>query len=181
MCGDSRSSRKYVFFFLDRANYVMVALTASAILYTHSVGVVYFCAGAVACTVSVKCVKQILRQARPVQTTNREQKQSFGMPSTHSAAITFFGTYIPLACTWLPLHTSFPKSPLFRCLVVLVTVPWTVAVARSRILLGHHTAPQVIVGCVYGFSFACIWFWLWVHGLNDWGQRVERYFGVYIR
>jgi len=174
------SFRELTLRFLNRANYMMIALTALTILYTRSVGVVYFCAGAIACTVSVKCVKQILRQARPAQTTHRGQKQSFGMPSTHSAAITFFGTYIPLACTWLPLHPSFPESPLFRSIVVLVIVTWTCAVAISRISLGHHTVPQVLVGCIYGCIFACVWFWFWTHGLSDWGRIVERYFKAYI-
>ena len=105
----------------------------------------------------------------------------FRMPSTHSATITFYGTYIPLACAWLPLHASLPPTPLLRPLAALVIVPWTCAVASSRILLGHHTTPQVIVGCIYGFTFACVWFWPWTHGLSDLGQIVERHVSVYIR
>src|SRR6266851_6693973 len=102
------------------------------------------------------------------------------MPSTHSAAITFYGTYIPLACAWLPPHESLPGSRLFHPFIALVIVPWACAVASSRILLGHHTAPQVIVGCIYGFAFACVWFWLWTHGLSDWGRIVERHIRAYI-
>jgi dolichyldiphosphatase len=102
------------------------------------------------------------------------------MPSTHSAAIIFYGTYITLACAWLPLHASLPESPLLRPFVALVTVPWAFAVASSRIVLGHHTAPQVIVGCIYGFTFACAWFWAWTHGLNELGNIVERHVSAYI-
>src|SRR6267142_142453 len=102
------------------------------------------------------------------------------MPSTHAAAITFYGTYILLACAWLPLHASLPKNPLFRFFVAVVVVPWTCAVASSRILLGHHTAPQVIVGFIYGSIFACVWYWLWTHGLNDRGWIVEQYVRTYI-
>jgi membrane-associated phospholipid phosphatase len=102
------------------------------------------------------------------------------MPSTHSAAIMFYGTYITLACAWLPMHASLPQSPLLRPFVALVTVPWACAVAGSRILLGHHTAPQVIVGCIYGFTFAGVWFWAWTHGLSDLGQTVELHVNAYI-
>lgn len=166
--------------FLDRVNAIVTGLTAITLLYTCSIGIAYFCAGAVACTISVKCIKQILRHARPMQTTSRRQKQTYGMPSTHSATITFYGTYIPFACAWLPLHASLPESPLFRPFVAFVVVPWTCAIACSRVLLGHHTAPQVMVGCIYGFAFACVWFWLWTHGLGHLAWIVEHHIRAYI-
>jgi dolichyldiphosphatase len=102
------------------------------------------------------------------------------MPSTHSATIMYYGTYITLACTWLPLHASLPQSSFLRPLAALATIAWACVVAGSRILLGHHTAPQVIVGCIYGFTFACVWFWPWTHGLSDLGHIVERHISVYI-
>ncbi|KAI0257629.1 hypothetical protein BJV78DRAFT_1116659, partial [Lactifluus subvellereus] len=160
-------------------NFVVTALTACTVLYTRSAGVAYFSAGVLACSVTVKLLKRILRQARPV-TTHRKQKQTYGMPSTHSAAIAFYGTYIPIACAWLPLHPSFPQTSLFRPLVVLVVIPWTFAVASSRNQLGHHTVPQVVVGCAYGFTFACGWFWLWTHGLSELGRIAEHHIRTYI-
>lgn len=57
---------------------MVTALTAFTVLYTRSIGVFYFCAGALACTVSVKIIKRILRQARPVQTAHRKQKHTYG-------------------------------------------------------------------------------------------------------
>lgn len=102
------------------------------------------------------------------------------MPSTHSAIIMYYGTYITFACTWLPLHPSLPQSPFLRPFAALVTIPFACAVASSRILLGYHTPPQVIVGCIFGFTFACLWFWTWTHGLNDLGHIVERYISLYI-
>lgn len=174
------NSRKFVLQFLDKTSLVMTTLTAFTVLYTRSAGVIYFGAGAVACAASVKGVKQILQQARPAQPTHRRQKQTYGMPSTHSSAIMFYGTYITLACTRLPLHASLPQSPFFCPFVALVTIAWACVVASSRILLGYHTAPQVVVGCIYGFTFACIWFWLWTHGFSDLGYIVERHISVYI-
>jgi dolichyldiphosphatase len=102
------------------------------------------------------------------------------MPSTHSAIIMFYGTYITLASTWLPLHASLPQTPFLRPFAALVAITFACAVASSRILLGYHTAPQVIVGCIYGLTFAYVWFWTWTHRLSDLGQIVERQISVYI-
>lgn len=44
----------------------MTAIVAGFILYTQSAGVVYTGAGAVACLVTVKIVKKVIRQDRPV-------------------------------------------------------------------------------------------------------------------
>jgi hypothetical protein len=62
----------------SQVNAVVTGLTAIVLLYTCSIGIAYFGAGAVACTISVKYLKQILRHARPVQTTSRRQKQTYG-------------------------------------------------------------------------------------------------------
>lgn len=109
------------------------------------------------------------------------------MPSTHSATITYYGTYIPLACIFLPLHHSFSSSslspsqslPLIRILPPLVVIPWAALIALSRVWLGHHTWKQVAVGCVYGFWFACIWLTGWVFGMQGemrmWGSVVEEW------
>ncbi|KAF8271468.1 hypothetical protein EI94DRAFT_1657560 [Lactarius quietus] len=180
-----KGSRRRIFYgpvlrFLDHTNLVVTVLTALAVLYTRSVGVVYFSAGALACMVSVKILKLVLQQSRPVQTTRYKQKQSYGMPSTHSATIIFYGTYVIMACATLPLHQSLPESSLFRPLTTLVAIPWAFVVPGSRVWLGHHTIAQVVVGCAYGFIFACIWFSLWTHGLNALGEIVENHVRAYI-
>ena len=160
----------------SQVNTIVAGLTAVTLLHTSSIGIAYFCAGAVACTISVKSIKQILRHARPMQTTSRRPKETCGYVaeadgfgcsfqfrdrlgrSTHSATITFYGTYIAFARAWL-LHASLPESPLFRPFVAFVVVPLTcAAIAYSRVLLWRHTVPQVIVGCIYGIAFACVWF-----------------------
>ncbi|KAH9082151.1 hypothetical protein EDB83DRAFT_2214462, partial [Lactarius deliciosus] len=160
-------------------NLVVTALTACTIIYTRSAGVAYFSAGALACTVTVKILKLALHQARPIRRA-RIQHHAHRMPSTHSATITFYGTYIPMACAWLPLHPSLPRGSLFRTLVTLVTIPWAFTVPGSRIWLGHHTTAQVVVGCAYGFVFACMWFSLWTLGLNVLGKIVEDLVRAYI-
>ena len=95
------------------------------------------------------------------------------MPSTHSAAITYFAVYIPLACAYLPRHPSLPDSEWTTALPPLVVIPWAIAIVYSRIWLGHHTWPQCIAGCVYGAAFSFAWFRLWTNGLNSYGQLAE--------
>lgn len=95
------------------------------------------------------------------------------MPSTHSATITFFATYIAFACLYLPIHPSLPTSPATRVLPILVSTPWAVTIIGSRIWLGHHTVPQVVAGCACGLILSPVWFSLWTHGLNEYGRALE--------
>jgi len=64
--------------------------------------------------------------------------------------------------------------------MTLVAIPWAFMVPGSRIWLGHHTIAQVVVGCAFGFTFACIWFSLWTHGLSALGKIVEDHVRAYI-
>lgn len=95
------------------------------------------------------------------------------MPSTHSATITFMATYVCLACTYLPVHPSFPASSITRVLPPFIVLPIAATIAVSRIWLGHHTWSQVAVGCGYGLLFAPFWLRLWTNGLNEYGRVVE--------
>ncbi|KAJ7709923.1 hypothetical protein B0H17DRAFT_244735 [Mycena rosella] len=156
--------------FLDRTNFTVTALTAAAILFTRSACVAYLGAGALACSLSVKVLKRGIRQPRPAL---RQTKKTYGMPSTHAASISFYATFIPLACIYLPLHPSVPAGAMARVLVPAVTIPWAVLIVLSRVWLGHHNWAQVAVGCAYGVGFAGVWFALWTRGLDEYGRMAE--------
>ncbi|KAF9564670.1 PAP2-domain-containing protein, partial [Agrocybe pediades] len=167
--------------FLDRTNVTVIGLTALFNLYTRSAGVAYFTVGAVGCSLSVKVIKKFVRQPRPpplVHVAGRKKrvKVTYGMPSTHSASISYFMTYIALACLYLPTHPSlFPAGNLIRVLLPLITLPWGVTIMMSRVWLGHHTWPQVFAGASYGAFVALAWFSLWTKwGLNEVGGELER-------
>ncbi|KII94108.1 hypothetical protein PLICRDRAFT_88372 [Plicaturopsis crispa FD-325 SS-3] len=164
--------------FLDRTNLTVTGLTACVLLYTKSSGVLYFCVGGVACSMSVKLIKRFIRQPRPAHPS--QHKISYGMPSTHSATITYYASYIPLACAYLPIHTSLPSGTTTRIIPPLIVVPWAGLIAMSRVWLGHHTWLQVIVGCSYGLAFASVWFALWTNGLDDRGRTLERMVHEYL-
>ena len=103
------------------------------------------------------------------------------MPSTHSAVITYMAAYICLACSYLPVHPSFPSSDSLTCVIPpMVVVPIATTIATSRIWLGHHTWPQVGVGCGVGLLFAPFWLKLWTNGLNEYGRVVEDIVRLYV-
>ncbi|PCH34020.1 PAP2-domain-containing protein [Wolfiporia cocos MD-104 SS10] len=166
--------RSWPLIFLDKTNAIVTGLTAGFLLYTRSVGVAYFASGAVLCSLTVKIVKRFVRQPRPIQTKHDRQKKSYGMPSTHSATISYYATYITLACLYLPIHRSLPSSVLTRVVPPSIAVPWAATIAVSRTWLGYHTWPQVAAGCAYGLLFTPIWFSLWTRGANEYGAELER-------
>jgi dolichyldiphosphatase len=102
------------------------------------------------------------------------------MPSTHSASIAYYATFVPLACIYLPLHPSVPAGAMARVLVPAVVLPWAALIALSRVWLGHHTWPQVAVGLAYGVVFAGIWFSLWTRGLSEYGRMAEEMFESFV-
>ncbi|KAH9854563.1 hypothetical protein C2E23DRAFT_775100 [Lenzites betulinus] len=164
---------------LDKTNVTVATLTAATLLYTRSAGVAYFTAGAVLCSLTVKILKRCVRQPRPV-VVDGKRKKTYGMPSTHSAVITFFAAYITLACMYLPIHPMLPSSPaLMRMAIPLVVVPLASMIAASRIWLGHHTWPQVGAGVAYGLLCAPLWFRLWTGGLNEYGPMAEDMIPLY--
>ncbi|KAJ3571885.1 hypothetical protein NP233_g3457 [Leucocoprinus birnbaumii] len=166
----------FVLSFLDKTHPVVIGLTGSFLLYTRSAGVAYFAAGASTCSLTVKLIKRAIRQPRPPPSlVRRKVKASYGMPSTHSATITFFAAYIFLACKNLPIHKTLSPNPtITRLMPPLITTPWALAIMMSRVWLGYHTWPQVAAGSAYGITLTMLWFALWTRaGLNDLGRRVE--------
>ncbi|GJE85869.1 PAP2-domain-containing protein [Phanerochaete sordida] len=159
---------------LEHSNVTVTALTAAVILYTRSAGIAYFALGAVVCSRTVKAVKRFIRQPRPVHPSPDRQKNSYGMPSTHAAVITYYAAYTLWASTYLPIHPTVPDSPWTRIVVPGVVVPWATAIAVSRIWLGHHTVPQVLAGVAHGVMFTYMWYSIWLRGANDYGRYLEQ-------
>ncbi|KAG1753487.1 hypothetical protein EDB19DRAFT_832763 [Suillus lakei] len=143
--------------FLDETSKVVTTLTAAVLLYTRSAGVAYFVTGAVICAGLAKSIKKAIRQERPSQHSGR--KVTYGMPSSHASACTFFATYITIACLQLSVHPTLPSSTMFAPVVIL---PWTYMIVMSRVRLGHHTWRQVAAGTAFGACCASFWFKLWV-------------------
>lgn len=159
---------------LENSNIVVSGLTAVFVLYTRSAGVAYFTAGAVVCSRTAKLVKRLIREPRPLHPEPGRQKSSYGMPSTHSAVITYYALYTILASVNFPIHPSLPDSPWTRAIAPLMITPWAIAIATSRIWLGHHTWRQVLAGFTHGVVFTFIWYRIWIRGGNEYGKVLEQ-------
>jgi len=96
------------------------------------------------------------------------------MPSTHSAAIACYATYVPLACLY-PLYDSLTHSGIpSRASWTLLIIPCAMLIAASRVWLGHHTWQQVAAGTTFGIVFASLWFALWTNVIDKHAMLLQR-------
>ncbi|MBW0512789.1 hypothetical protein O181_052504 [Austropuccinia psidii MF-1] len=163
---------------LKETHIIVTLITAISIIFLRSVHSLWFGIGTLIATGTAKLLKKYIRQPRP----NESNRQTYGMPSTHSSSISFFAVYLFLSCLLLPVHykirSAFSfnhhqfnqdhwpiiqkfKSDhwntlefLFRFLAGLGFVIMGGLVCWSRIKLGHHTPSQVVVGAMIGGTIA---------------------------
>ncbi|GAB1524598.1 hypothetical protein RhiTH_007752 [Rhizoctonia solani] len=169
---------------------LFISATIVLVLLTRAAGIAYFGLGVIVVCMLAKKLKRMIRQPRPVGTDKvtygyvhllgagfpcLKRPADLSMPSTHSAAITFYAVYIILAANLLPIHPAwhFPSSPYVRVIPSVISLPWATGVSLSRVGLHHHTMSQVGAGCLLGAITAGVWFKLWVMGLNQWGAVAE--------
>lgn len=122
-----------------------------------------------------KLLKLCIRQPRPQGAIKFDT--TYGMPSTHSCAIAFFGVYLALCAIYLPLHPkmvslirkyldrSVTEEKVRKLLTGTVTVGATL-VCWSRVRSGHHTSAQVAAGISLGSLVAVVWLVGWI-GLEE--------------
>ncbi len=103
------------------------------------------------------------------------------MPSTHSSAVVCMAVYIMLAADRLPFHSSLANvftsawaESILRILGPVMADIWAVLILMSRVWLGHHTIPQVVVGAVFGGLFGLMSFGAYTSGLDRIGWRLEK-------
>ncbi|GAA6046449.1 hypothetical protein JCM3770_004929 [Rhodotorula araucariae] len=94
--------RQLWIYMLQNTQFVVTTLTAYFILRIRTAHSLYFGAGTLVAAFSAKILKRFIRQPRPVGA--RKFDKTYGMPSTHSSSIAFFGTYLSLSSLLLPLH-----------------------------------------------------------------------------
>lgn len=82
-------STKFVIFPFPRAfgvpisfplqtNLTVTVSTAAFLLYTRSIGVAYFGLGACVCMITVKILKQLIKEGRPDPIIRKEKKKTYG-------------------------------------------------------------------------------------------------------
>lgn len=118
---------------------------------------------------TAKILKRFIRQPRP----ELSKKKTYGMPSTHSSSISFFGVYLSLCISQLKPHPRFlpnllsrrddteDLSPFVRFVLTTAVLYGAASVMWSRVRLTHHTPAQVVAGAAVGSSMAIACFILW--------------------
>lgn len=88
--------------------------------------------------------------------------------------------YIRQACLYSRVHPTIPSHRALRVVFPIFAISWGVTIAASRVWLGHHTWPQVLVGCTCGVAIATMWFALWTtYGLDEYGKVLEQALAPY--
>jgi len=95
----------------------------------------------------VKALKRVLKHERP----SESRKRSYGMPSTHSSVLFFFGTYF---AAWVAYSSNWPY--IFPALSTLIVG----LLSYERIHSKQHYASQVIAGGIFGILFGLSHFFL---------------------
>lgn len=109
-----------------------------------------------------KILKRIIKQHRPTKDLIKSSTE-YGMPSSHSTAISFFAVYLQCASTQYISDAS--KLELVIASLLLLLFHWfALGVMWSRVRLGHHTQSQVIVGMTLGCVSALLAFSIWQKG-----------------
>ncbi|EGF97955.1 uncharacterized protein MELLADRAFT_46163 [Melampsora larici-populina 98AG31] len=94
---------KVLFLIILRETQIIVTIiTAFAILHLRTAHSIWFGLGTLHATLIAKLLKRFIRQPRPIDSN---KISSYGMPSTHSSSISFFGIYLFLTSIFLPLHS----------------------------------------------------------------------------
>ena len=77
---------------------------------------------------------------------------SYGMPSGHAQTATFFATYLIL------MIFNERSSNTIKGIKITTVLIITVIIMSSRVYLGCHTTPQVVVGGIIGFILGYLFF-----------------------
>ncbi|KAL7420184.1 hypothetical protein Q5752_005150 [Cryptotrichosporon argae] len=157
-------------YILDETHVTVTVTTALVVLWTRSAHATYFGAGALSTTLLAKLAKRFIQQPRPAPSAMSRAspvrpKRTYGMPSTHSAALSFYFFYL------FPLLPLLPRlSPAYSQATALgpwtwiergaLTALWALTL-WSRVELGYHTPAQVVGGAAFGLAGALAWTAAW--------------------
>lgn len=140
------------------------AMAAAALLYFRSFHACYIVLGGIQAAILAKILKHIIRQPRPAPSSKTfvPQAKGYGMPSSHSQVVAYFGVYLQL------LLMASTQHPLMILAAFVVLNGFCCSVYLSRVRLGNHTLSQVVVGGVIGALVATAWFAMWQTTIAPW-------------
>ncbi|ORY30830.1 hypothetical protein BCR39DRAFT_528524 [Naematelia encephala] len=167
----------FLLYFLDQTHVTVTAVTASILLYTRSPHVLWFSIGALGSSLTAKTIKPLIGESRPPppppassRSSPVRPKRTYGMPSTHSTALTFYSIYLLFNPSFSSSLSQLVPSPIPRFAVQSGIQVFCIAGIWSRVQLGYHTLLQVFAGVLLGTLLALAWTTIWEsrrsHGLE---------------
>jgi dolichyldiphosphatase len=140
-------------------------MAALALIYFRSFHACYIVLGGIVAAVSAKILKNIIRQPRPAPLSKAlvPQAKGYGMPSSHSQVVAYFGVYLQLL---LIISTTYHPFLIITSLVALNA--FCCSIYLSRVRLGNHTLTQVVAGGILGALIAIAWYAMWRTTVSPW-------------
>lgn len=80
---------------------------------------------------------------------------SYGMPSGHTMFAGIVTAYILLNT----FNGKFPQHDMIKGFIILGVIAMFLTIGESRIFLGCHTWPQVIIGGILGFTLGTFYYY----------------------
>ncbi|WVN86022.1 uncharacterized protein L203_101180 [Cryptococcus depauperatus CBS 7841] len=157
----------FLLYVLDETHITVTLATATTVLYTHNAHVLWMAVGALGSSLAAKVLKKCIKGPRPPPPSDSapspvRPKKTYGMPSTHSTALSFYFFYtLPLlVVSQSAAKDSTSRIPYPWLVGPAVTVYWMMGL-WSRKELGYHTWRQIFVGVVFGGVLAFTWRRIW--------------------
>ncbi|MCD9640232.1 hypothetical protein HAX54_025416 [Datura stramonium] len=133
------------------SKWLVAALFGIIFLWRHDAQALWAASGSVLNAWFSTVLKRILNQERPVSTIRSDP----GMPSSHAQSIFYTVTFC--------IFSMLEYFGLNGITAVISSLIFAIGSYFSwlRVSQQLHTASQVAVGAVLGFSLSVFWFWLW--------------------
>lgn len=158
---DSSDPIAYTFAYITLSPLAIVVAYATTIIARRELTSINMFVGQLACEFLNALLKKLLKEKRPIDKLG----DGYGMPSSHAQFIAYFTTFsILYLYTRITFSQNLWKFPITLSLIILL-----ISVSYSRIYLNYHTTKQVLVGNIFGMSFALIWFILTEYILRSFG------------
>eukprot|EP01031_Cornospumella_fuschlensis_P038993 gene38993-47433_t len=139
---DSFRKKPFDAFVGKSIKYVIASIVTIVLLTSKSTVPLYYAVVSIINSAFGKLLKKIIKEPRPAQA----RKSSYGMPSTHTLAATYF-------CVVLyGKLEAFVSEPNLRAVIIVLSALYTIAACWWRVTSQLHTPLQVLVGGVIGSS-----------------------------
>ncbi|RUP46658.1 phosphatidic acid phosphatase type 2/haloperoxidase [Jimgerdemannia flammicorona] len=158
---DPADKLAYLLAYITLSPLAILAAYASTILARREIAAIVMLAGQLVCELLNATLKEVLQETRPCDHLGK----GYGMPSSHAQFAWYFSTYL-LLYTYTRITVD---NTIWKHLLAIVAISFSVVVSYSRIYLGYHTLTQVIYGASFGVCFAVFWYTFTEHVIRPQG------------